>query len=498
MFHSSQTTFGRNLWRASVACLIVSWPLSLHAAVVNKYTFNNGSAADSVGGMNGTVVDNTGISSFTGGTINLSANNGAGSGQDFNNPATVGAFVDLPNGIFTSAVNNGVFGQASLEIWFSVQQHHDWAEVFTFGTSDGGEGVSGGGADSDYVALIPKSGGGFNDFRATTKAAAGDPEETPIIGSPTPLALNQKHHVVMTFDIFDSTAGPNGTTKLYLNNGAPVSAEIRPFIDSMLDNNNWLGRSQWGDGLFDGFIDEFRVHDSAMTPAEIAASVPDPAPLPVLIVNRDTGAISIKNETLGNIVLKGYTIGSAGGALDPLSWSSIDTGNLFDNNGTWTTQSLTTLSIAESVTGGTTDGGTINGNASWSIGTPWQETPIEDLTFSFTLGDNSTGTGLVQYIGSEVDRSDLNGDGSINAADWTTFVQNSYADLSSQSAVGAYLKGDLDGDLDNDYQDFQLFKSDYIAANGLSGFNALFTSVPEPSSMVLILFASLMLSARRK
>jgi hypothetical protein len=215
-------------------------------------------------------------------------------------------------------------------------------------------------------------------------------------------------------------------------------------------------------------------------------------------VNRDTGAISIKNETLGNIVLKGYTIGSAGGALDPLSWSSIDTGNLFDNNGTWTTQSLTTLSIAESVTGGTTDGGTINGNASWSIGTPWQETPIEDLTFSFTLGDNSTGTGLVQYIGSEVDRSDLNGDGSINAADWTTFVQNSYTNLSSQTAVGAYLKGDLDGDLDNDYQDFQLFKSDYIAANGLSGFNALFTSVPEPSSMVLMLFASLMLSARRK
>jgi hypothetical protein len=77
-------------------------------------------------------------------------------------------------------------------------------------------------------------------------------------------------------------------------------------------------------------------------------------------------------------------------------------------------------------------------------------------------------------------------------------VQNSYTDLSSQSVVGAYLKGDLDGDLDNDYQDFQLFKSDYIAANGLSGFNALFTSVPEPNSLVLMLVASLLVTARRK
>ena len=495
MFHSSQILFRRNAWRVCCVCVVTALPVSLHAAVVNKYTFNQGNANDSVGIQHGTLVDNTGIATFAGGTLNLSANNGAGSNQDFSLPATVGAYVDLPNGVFTGAVNNGVFGQATLETWFTVQEHFDWAEVYSFGTSNGGENVSNGGSDSDYVALIPRSGGGFNDFRATTKAASGDPEETPIIGSPTALTLNQKHHVVLTFDIFDTSAGANGTAKLYLNNGAPVSAEIRPLLDLMIDNNNWLGRSPWPDALFDGLIDEFRIHDTALTAGEVASSFtagPEAALLPVLVINRDTGAISIKNESGSNIQLKGYSITSVGGALNPVNWTSIDADNTFDPNGLWTAQSSTALNLSESNTGQTLDGGTLIANSSRGTGTPWRKTPIEDIAFSFTLGDNSPGSGLVQYTGSAALRSDFNGDGNINVADWALFVPNSFTSLTGQSAVAAYLKGDLDGDLDNDYLDFQLFKADYIEANGLSAFNSLM-SVPEPSSVMLLTMASAML-----
>ena len=67
------------------------------AALVNKYTFNDNTANDSVGGQNGVVVDNTGIARYTGGAIDMSGNNGAGSNQDFSLPETVGAFVDLPS-----------------------------------------------------------------------------------------------------------------------------------------------------------------------------------------------------------------------------------------------------------------------------------------------------------------------------------------------------------------------------------------------------------------
>lgn len=491
MFRNLGSSISRYVAHAVSACAIALAPVVADAAVVHKYTFNNGNTNDSVGGAHGVLVDNTGIATYTGGAINLSGNNGANSNQDFSQPTTVGAFVDLPNNIFMNAFNGGTFGQASLEIWFTVQEHHDWAEVFSLGNSgpDAMEGLSDGGDDQDYIALIPRSGAGVNDFRATTKTALGDPEEAPIIITPTPATLNQRHHVVMTFDMFDGTAGLNGTANVYLNNGTPVAGEIRPFLDSLNDNNNWLGRSPWPDALFDGMIDEFRIYDHAMTASEVTTSFnigPEPAPLPVLVVDRDTGEISIANQSGGGIQLKGYSISSEAGSLDPAAWTSIDAGNVFDNNGTWTAQSSTAFNLAESVTGGTLDGGTLAGNSSRVIGLPWLETPFEDLTFSFTLGDNSVGTGMVQYIGSAHTRSDLNGDGVVNEADWALFVPNSFTSLAGDSAVAAYLKGDLDGDLDNDFNDFRIFKADFIAANGLEAFAALNIVVPEPNSLALM------------
>src|SRR5688572_2342395 len=134
-------------WRmTSVIGVLIAVVSPASAALVNKYTFNDKTVNDSVGGQNGVVVDNTGISRYAGGMIDLSGNNGAGSNQNFALPATVGAFVDLPNGIFTNAVNSGTFGQVTLEIWIRPQQNRAWAEGFVFGTSNGGEGMSNSGA----------------------------------------------------------------------------------------------------------------------------------------------------------------------------------------------------------------------------------------------------------------------------------------------------------------------------------------------------------------
>jgi hypothetical protein len=490
-FHNSF----RRLLAALAAAALIAAPAS--ATLVHKYTFNANNANDSVGGAHGTVVDNTGIHTYTGGAINLSANNGAGSNQDFTNPATVGAFVDLPNDIFTGAVQSGTYGQVTLETWFTVDQNRTWAEVFVFGTSDGGEGMSNGGGGQSYVAGIPQSGPG--DFRVTTKSPS---VETPLIGGP-PLTTNQRHHVVMVLDQLDIDGGANlnGTATLYLNNGAPVRAPIQPLIDTMVNNNNWLGRSQWPDPLFDGLIDEFRIYDHALTAGEVATSFtagPEPAPLPVLVVDRSTGAISLANQSAGNIQIKGYSISSAGGSLNPAAWQSIDTGNTFDPNGTWTSSSLTNLQIAESNTGGTLDGGTLAPSATRGIGTPWLKTPVQDLVFSFTLGDNSTGTGQIQYTGAAPIRSDFNGDGAVTAADWAIFVPNSYTNLATQPAAQAYLKGDLDGDLDNDFADFRLFKTDFIAVNGEAAFAELVGAVPEPTSSALLAVAALTLAGAHR
>ena len=461
---------------------------SADAALVNKYTFNDGTADDSVSGADGTLVDNTGIAQFVGGMLDLSANNGAGSNQDFSLPTTVGAYVNLPNNVFTQAVNNGTFGAVTLEVWFKVQQSREWAEVYSFGRSTAGEDIAGGAGDQDYVALIPHSGGGFNDYRAVTHSSAG--AEGALIASPTPAPVNVMQHAVLVLDQNDTGGGTNlnGTAKLYVNNGAAISVGIEPFIDQMDDINNWIGRSQWPDQLFDGSIDELRIYDHALSAAEVTTSFttgPDPAPLPKLIVNRATGAVSLSNASGSGIVIKGYSITSAAGSLNPATWTSIDAGNAFDSDGTWTAQSSTSSNLTESVTGGVQDGGTLAGGASRGVGTPWVKTPIEDLVFNFTLGNNQTGLGVVEYTGTAISRGDLNADGNVDAADWALFLPNAYTNISGETTIGAYRKGDLDGDKDNDYADFLLFKADFIAGSGAAAWTALVGAVPEPSTAVL-------------
>ena len=470
------------------------------AVLVDKYTFNNNTANDSIGGKNGIVVDNTGIAKYTGGAIDLSGNTGQSSDQDFSVATTACAYVDLPNGVFTSAIDTGTFGAASLEIWFTTQQNRAWAEAFVFGRSHDGENLSHGGGS--YVAMIPRS--GPNDFRGTTRDDGGN--EIPLVATPpTPLSTGVKYHVVYTLDHNDTDGGtkPNGTGRLYLNGASVGSAEIATFLDSasLNDVNNWLGRSQWGDPLYDGLIDEFRIYNHALTPSEVTTSFnigPDPAPLPVLVVNRDTGAVSLANQTAGNVQIKGYSVTSSAGALNPATWTSIDAGNGFDPDGTWTAQSSTSTNLAESVTGGTLDGGSLAPASSRGIGTPWRKSPYEDLAFNFTLGDNTLGSGIVQYTGTAAKRSDLNGDGQVTLADWNLFLPNSFTTFLGDTTVAAYLKGDLDGDKDNDYADFKLFKADFILANGAAAAGALIFAVPEPSSLAFALTAIAMLFVTRR
>lgn len=492
---------------AAVAAVALANPAE--AVLTNKYTFNDGTANDSIGGQNGTLVDNTGIALYVAGAIDLSANT-TGSNQDFSLPTTVGAFVDLPNGVISSAV--GGDGQMSLEIWFTVSQNKTWAEVYSFGTSNNGEGTSVGGSASDYLALIPQSGPpapALPDFRFTTHSAAG--AETPLIGSTTPAPAGVKQHVVVTFDQLDTNAGanPNGTARMYTNfdNLADpvVAGAIAPLLHLLPDVNNWLGRSPWPDSLFDGSIDEFRIYDHAMTANEVVASNlagPELVASPTLTIDRATGAMSVTNGSNQSLTIKGYTIASAGGALNPPTWASIDADNMFDPDGTWNKTTQTNLQLTESTSNGATVGGVLGIGASRAIGTPWRKSPTEDVTFNYTLTDGTTGFGLVQFTGNggaPLGRSDFNGDGDVNAADWALFLPNGFTSFPAETTVGAYLKGDLDGDKDNDYQDFVRFKADFIASQGEAAWVAL-GAVPEPGCVALgaAALAALVTTNRRR
>jgi hypothetical protein len=461
------------------------------AVVVHRYTFNDGTANDSQGTAHGVIVDPMGIARSVGGQIDLSANNGEVSGQDFSLPTTSGAYIDLPNGIISGAFNSGQARAASFETWATVQTNRTWSELFSFGLSNGGENVSNAGDQTDYITLIPQSGANPQTFRITTHAANVGQEG---FADTTPLATGMQHHIAVTADHNDTSSGPNGTLKLYLNNTLAASGPIADLIDlgAMIDDNNWLGRSQWNDPLFDGSFNEFRIYDHTLSAAEVAANFtqgPAPAPLPSLSVNRDTGQVTITNQTPSSLQLTGYSISSTVSGLDQTMWDTIAPAN------GWTVQSQTATTIAEQA--GTPV--TINGNGgSVSLGPAWIQSPFEELQFSFTLPGGTMGLGTVSYQGNggaAFRRSDLDTDGDIDAADYGVFLQNNYANLSGLTAVNAYLRGDLDRDGDNDHNDFRLFKSDFNAANGAGAFNAL---VPEPATFILGLVSFVGLSVLRR
>jgi hypothetical protein len=229
-----------------------------------------------------------------------------------------------------------------------------------------------------------------------------------------------------------------------------------------------------------------------------------------LTVNRDTGNISLVNNGSAAVPIRGLSINSRGGALIPGSWTSIS--DLYDEspgNGAvdaddpWTETAATVHDLAEGEQSGG-NGGMLGTGQTVNLGNIWTKSRIEDVTLDIVLASGSVVAGGINFTGGPgglaFARSDLNADGAINASDWPLFHPNLLADLSSLTDVGRALAGDVDGDGDNDIDDFTTFKADFDAANGAGAFNAMLAGVPEPSAVVLLAVGAagaLLLTRRR-
>jgi len=231
-----------------------------------------------------------------------------------------------------------------------------------------------------------------------------------------------------------------------------------------------------------------------------------------ITVNRDTGEITLNNQTGATVPIKSYVITSAYEALAPANWKSItdnyDAGNAGPNQidavHNWSkltnAASRDNLSEADLESG---VGGSIAFTKSIPIGNAnaWIRTPTEDLVFQYISGTQIK-TGIVQYIGHgsvPFVAGDLNTDGVINTTDWNILRGNQLKNLSASSLAEAYRLGDLTGDKLNDHADFVLFKAAYDLANGAGAFAAMLSAVPEPSTSCLVLAAgTLFLPALRR
>jgi hypothetical protein len=93
---------------------------------------------------------------------------------------------------------------------------------------------------------------------------------------------------------------------------------------------------------------------------------------------------------------------------------------------------------------------------------------------------------------------DLDSDNDIDPTDWGIVRNNQNTNLSGLTQTAAYLRGDMDGNLTNDGNDFIFFKTLYDQANGAGAFDAMLANVPEPSALLLVCCAGLLICPIRR
>ena len=236
----------------------------------------------------------------------------------------------------------------------------------------------------------------------------------------------------------------------------------------------------------DGYIDnvDFRVTNNVALPTLD------------IRVNRSDGRLTLSNRTGGPINLSGYQITSAFEGLDPSKWTSIadnydaNEGGPVDLTNEWS--KLTKASARGDLSEADLDSGagtSLGNNQVVNLGNAnaWIKNPNEDLIFRYVSGGELKKGVVIFEGGQPYAQGDLDVDGDIDAGDWALLRGNQHSDLSSLSLAEAYRRGDLTGDLKNDFPDFVAFKGLYDAANGTGAFAATLASVPEPTSLALVI-----------
>jgi hypothetical protein len=173
-----------------------------------------------------------------------------------------------------------------------VATQRTWQRFGDFGTSNNGENTSASGTMSQYVMITPNSGRGpamMTNGLEITNHSTTNQEPGVVTAGPNP------------------SAGPNGTMALYHNGALIGTNAIHPDVNlrTASDNNNWLGRSQWPDPIFEGSYNEFRIYDTALNPEMVRISfangpngaiVPEPGTIAMLVAAIAGGFLAVRRK----------------------------------------------------------------------------------------------------------------------------------------------------------------------------------------------------------
>ena len=213
--------------------------------LIHRYTFNDGTANDSVGTNNGIFYNASGNASIANGQLNLVGD--------------AGDYVDLGPGIITTT--NITTGAFTLEAWATFfSDNGAWARLFDFGNISGTSG-------ENYVFLAANNAANGGTARLAVTDTTGSGDET---GFNSNNLLGQTNLNIAV--VFNPTPGRQ-FLGLYTNGVLAASTSTGgKYIASLQDAFSFLGHSLWsGDAWLNGSINEFRVYDGELNRFQVAA-----------------------------------------------------------------------------------------------------------------------------------------------------------------------------------------------------------------------------------
>jgi len=137
----------------------------------------------------------------------------------------------------------------TISTWIKLTATATWARAFDFGTGT-----------TKYMFLAPKSGSNYLRYAITTGSYGSEQQ----INSTTTIGTGVWTHVAVTL---------SGNLGIMYVNGVEVGRNTAMTLKpSSLGNTNqnYIGKSQFPDAMLNGFMDDFRIYNRALTATEIA------------------------------------------------------------------------------------------------------------------------------------------------------------------------------------------------------------------------------------
>lgn len=364
----------------------------------------------------------------------------------------------------------------------------NWGERVFAGTNDGailvGPQSAGGDAPELVTAIDGLAPGSFYDIFAYYW----------VIGQPGALGAAEWQVAagftsgdLTTFDS-DGDGGLAGISPLPGDFVSPVSTSSGGDTLTLLQAS--VGVTQADDnGFVNVFVDDISDDTQRTWYDGLGFRLGEQPSLLSIEVDRGTGLVRILNEEDSAISLDYYELRSDSGSLSTSGWLSLDDQDAEPDtfNNEWDEAGGSSSSILSEVRGlgeGSEELAALTGEL--SLGNAFQLGGAEDLEFLYGLDGGSLITAAITYVG---DLSglpgDYNDDGMVDAADYTVWRDNLNGDE-------AALQGNGDGSGIVDQGDYTRWANNFGASSASTA-----ASVPEPSSLLVLLAGGLAVVRRR-